>query len=116
MQFSHFFQRSKSLKAIVMAAILSFSFAMNGSVLAESINFATQEVLQNIKGVGPAKAKAIIDERNKNGAFKSPEDLSKRVKGIGSKTIGKLQISGFTFESIDPLEKVKPSRSRSIKE
>ena len=32
------------------------------------------------------RAKAIVDYREKNGAFKSVEDLRK-VKGIGSKTL-----------------------------
>ncbi|TCO80463.1 competence protein ComEA [Plasticicumulans lactativorans] len=39
-----------------------------------------------IKGVGDAKAAAIVEYRSKNGPFKSVDDLAK-VPGIGPKTI-----------------------------
>lgn len=39
-------------------------------------------------GVGPAKAKAIVDDRERNGPFASVEDVE-RVKGIGPKLLEK---------------------------
>lgn len=48
------------------------------------INRATAEQLQQLKGIGPSKAKAIIDDREHKGSFHSIEDI-KRVKGIGEK-------------------------------
>ncbi|MEI6415984.1 MAG: helix-hairpin-helix domain-containing protein, partial [Pseudomonadota bacterium] len=39
-----------------------------------------------MKGVGPAKSKAIIDYRNAKGSFKTVDDL-KKVPGIGDKTL-----------------------------
>ncbi len=47
-----------------------------------NINTATQAQLETLKGVGPAKAQAIIDYRTKNGPFKTLADLEK-VQGIG---------------------------------
>ncbi len=62
------------------------------------INKADAAALQeNLKGVGPAKAKAIVAYRTANGEFKRVEDLTK-VKGIGPALIEKnrddLSLSG----------------------
>ena len=69
-------------------AILLASSAM---VMAEpvDINSATAaELSKTLVGVGAAKAKAIVDYREKNGPFKSADDL-KKVKGIGKATVEK---------------------------
>ncbi|MFP5404535.1 MAG: ComEA family DNA-binding protein [Gammaproteobacteria bacterium] len=57
---------------------------------AVNINTATQSELEAVKGLGPAKAKAIIAHREQNGAFKSLDDLDK-VKGFGKATVDKLR-------------------------
>jgi competence protein ComEA len=49
-----------------------------------NINLATQKELEELPGIGPTLAKSIIDYREKNGGFKSVEEL-KKVKGIGEK-------------------------------
>ena len=47
-----------------------------------NINTAKLEELQNIPGVGPSIAQAIIDYRKENGKFKNIEDI-KNVSGVG---------------------------------
>jgi competence protein ComEA len=55
-----------------------------------NINTADEASLEDLKGIGEAKAKAIIEYRQKNGPFKSVDDL-KNVKGIGEKTLDDLR-------------------------
>ena len=61
------------------------------AVAAVNINTASQDEFVALhKGLGPAKAQAIIDYRKANGPFKSVDDL-KHVKGIGNKRLEKLR-------------------------
>lgn len=55
-----------------------------------NINTATVEELCELPGVGESTAKAIVQEREKNGLFTTPEDLM-RVSGIGEKKFAKLE-------------------------
>ena len=57
---------------------------------AVDINSATQSELEAVKGIGPAKAKAIVEHRQKSGPFKSVDDLDK-VKGFGKASVDKLR-------------------------
>src|SRR5688500_19234627 len=71
--------------------ILVTLFAFTGSVYAAvNINTATQVELETLRGIGPAKAKAILDYRKNKGSFKSVEDLQ-NVSGIGPATVQKLR-------------------------
>ncbi|MEO8377832.1 MAG: ComEA family DNA-binding protein [Candidatus Sumerlaeota bacterium] len=58
--------------------------AMRGTV---SVNRATQEDLETLSLVGEKLAQRILQERAAHGAFRSADELSKRVKGIGPKII-----------------------------
>jgi competence protein ComEA len=55
-----------------------------------NINTADEATLMTLKNIGKSKASAIIDYRQKNGPFKSVDDLTK-VKGIGDKTLAQLK-------------------------
>jgi competence protein ComEA len=79
------------MKKILFACIALFLMAFAGLASAVvDLNTATAAELDALKGVGPAKAKAIIDYREKNGPFESVDDLDK-VKGFGIKTVEKLR-------------------------
>jgi competence protein ComEA len=47
------------------------------------LNAATVEQLETLPGIGPTLAAAIVDERERNGPFRSVDDLE-RVRGIGT--------------------------------
>jgi competence protein ComEA len=79
----------KILLAIAtLVAMTSFAFAQ------VDVNKADQAALDSIKGIGPAKTKAILEERKK-GDFKDWADFEQRVKGIGGKNAIKLSQAGL---------------------
>jgi len=73
----------KSLLALLGLMVLPAFAAVN-------INTATQSELEVVKGLGPAKAKAIITYREANGNFKHLDELD-NVKGFGKASIDKLK-------------------------
>lgn len=88
---------------LILISTLLFSFT--GAVYAAvNINTATQAELESLQGIGPAKAKAIIEYREKNGSFASKDDLEK-VDGIGPGTVKQLSDS-ITVEVIKTEEPV----------
>ncbi len=74
----------------LMLLVIGFFMASLSALAAVNVNTATQEQLESLNGIGPAKAKAIIDYRQKNGGFKTLEDLDK-VPGIGEGILGKIK-------------------------
>jgi len=58
------------------------------------VNKADAAALDSIRGLGPAKTKAILEERKK-GEFKDWADFEQRVKGIGDKNAAKLSEAGL---------------------
>lgn len=55
-----------------------------------NINTDDESKLSSLAGIGEAKAKAIIEFRNKNGKFKTIEDI-KNVSGIGESAYNKIK-------------------------
>ena len=73
------------MKKFLLFIALLFAFVAQ-AFAAVDINSATAAELDALKGIGPVKAKAIVEYREKNGPFKSVDDLTK-VKGIGKATL-----------------------------
>lgn len=55
-----------------------------------NINTANEEDLQKLPGIGPAMAARILEYRQQNGRFQTPEDLL-QISGIGEKKFAKMQ-------------------------
>ncbi|MCA8152282.1 helix-hairpin-helix domain-containing protein [Burkholderia contaminans] len=97
-------------KLLMLFVALSLSLAA-GLAAAVEVNSADQAALESVKGLGPVKSKAIIDERTKNGPFKDADDLANRVKGLGTKSVGHLEENGLTIGgSSTPPKGVKLSK------
>jgi competence protein ComEA len=54
------------------------------------LNTATQAQLEELPGIGPTLAQAIIQEREREGGFHSVDDL-RRVSGIGDARFARLR-------------------------
>ena len=91
------------VQTLVRAVALALTVLISGSGAAYAspinVNTATQTELESIKGIGPAKAKTIIAERLDGGHFQDANDLQKRVRGIGMKSVEKMVDNGLTIEA-----------------
>ena len=83
-------------------AQLFFMLCLSAGVNAEvDVNQAGEKDLQSVKGLGPSKAKAITQERKKNGPYRSANDLHERVSGIGEKTVNRFVKNGLQIEEAE---------------
>lgn len=91
--------RAKKLKNNELVIIPNINDKSSNAVLNEieqevdeliNINIADISELKKITGIGDVKAQSIIDYREKNGGFKSIEEI-KNVDGIGEKTFEKIK-------------------------
>ncbi|MBI4357349.1 MAG: ComEA family DNA-binding protein [Gammaproteobacteria bacterium] len=72
------------------------SLIFSAAYAAVNINTADQKTLEALTGIGPSKAQAIVQYREKNGPFKTVQDLAK-VKGIGDKFVN-ANLANLTVE------------------
>ncbi len=70
------------IAAIIVALAPGLLFA--GPVNVNEADART--IARELQGIGPAKARAIVEYRENNGPFETVEDLMK-VKGIGRKVL-----------------------------
>ncbi len=75
----------KFVKSLALGLLFATGAAFANSI---DINTADAKSLEELKGIGPAKAQAIVDYRTQNGPFKSVDDLQK-VPGIKAATVDK---------------------------
>jgi len=75
----------KVFRTILAAATLALSLGAH----AEAVDVNTADaatISKSLKGIGMAKAEAIVEYRSKHGPFKNADELS-LVKGIGERTV-----------------------------
>jgi competence protein ComEA len=89
--------------AFALALVVAPAFAADAPAGVVNVNTASAAELERLPGVGETVALRIVEHREKNGAFKSVEDLM-LVRGIGEKS----------FERIKPF--VATSGSTTLKE
>ncbi|SOZ37280.1 ComEA family DNA-binding protein [Cupriavidus neocaledonicus] len=89
-------QLARRYSLISLAATLCL-LAGGTARAAVDVNTADEAALTSVKGVGPATARHIVEERNKRGPYKDAADLAERVSGIGPKSVAKLQDAGLTI-------------------
>ena len=72
------------------SGVVRYAKSPRKTVVKVSLNTATAVDLEQLPGIGPAKALAIVEDRRRNGRYRTIEDLS-RVRGIGAATIERLR-------------------------
>lgn len=90
--------KSLLVLSLVFGFLVIFSFpaysqqgkSTQSAVKKININTASAQELATLPRIGPKKASAVIEYRNKNGKFQRIEDIIK-VKGIGEKTFLRLK-------------------------
>lgn len=81
--------RAPALLAAIVHLALAGAAGTRTSTAPVDLNHAPQAELQTLPGIGPAKARAIVDRRSRR-PFRHVRELLK-IKGIGAKTLRRLR-------------------------
>ena len=92
------------IKTAIAALLVLFSALAYAAGV--DVNKASQAELEAVKGIGPAMATRMMNERKK-GEFKDWSDLMGRVKGVKEHQAAKLSEAGLTvngaaYKAADP--------------
>ena len=98
------------MRKLLVILVACFAFA-GVSFAGVDLNSATQAQLETVKGIGPAKAKAIIEYRSKSGPFKTVDDLD-NVPGFGKATVDKVRAEVTVGAGATKAAKAKSGDSR----
>jgi competence protein ComEA len=77
------------MKKIFVSVLSGLALALSAAVHAGPVNINTADaatLAAELVGIGPALAQAIVDDRDRNGLFRSADDLA-RVSGIGMRVV-----------------------------
>jgi competence protein ComEA len=98
----------------VSRALLSLALLCAvGTAAAVDANSGNRAQLEQLRGVGPPLAEAILVERAKGGPFKDWAELMARIKGIREARATKLSEAGLTVGGAPYLAPTMPSSSIS---
>ena len=75
---------NRALVQSLIMSLLPLACVLAGPVNLNSADATT--LAKELDGIGPAKAQAIVEYRQKNGPFRSPEDLL-QVEGLGPRVL-----------------------------
>ncbi|GAB3679431.1 ComEA family DNA-binding protein [Salinisphaera aquimarina] len=78
------------MKTTILILVLMTGFFATAALAAVNVNTAGADMLEQLSGIGPAKADAIIEDREENGDYQKLDEMT-RVSGIGSKTVDGLR-------------------------
>ena len=53
------------------------------------------DIAASVRGIGPRRARAIVDERDLRGPYESHPDIATRVRGVGGRTVSAIIVAGY---------------------
>jgi competence protein ComEA len=80
---------------------LALAAGMSCAMAAVDVNVSDEAALESVTGIGAAKARAIVKERETNGPYRDEDDLASRIDGLGPRSIEKLKAGGLAIGGDD---------------